>query len=595
MKTKLLALLLMAAMLLTVCVGCGNDTAVSSASSKEEVSAAPEVPATEDEEVPQEDSQEAPAPVEEEGSADFTQANANNDFSGYKEMLKGLTTSLPVVEDEVTLSYFLGYETAGLKYIDGGTLDNQQVWKWLQENTGVTFDLTVVDKANESDKFNLMIASGDYTDFIAGTGNFSSGADYAVEEEIVIDLTDLIDQYAPNYNYYRTQTKFLDAATKTVGGHITSFYELFSDFIGPFFGIFIRQDWLDDLGLEKPETYDEYHDVLLAFKNEKGATKPLMMDSNLVGNDNFFVGGYGITSTFGSANAKESYWYVNDGVVKCGLVADEYYDYLCLMRDWVEEGIISKDFTSEAGAMAQAGMADIANDKVGAFFNGAPMMSMYSRQAVDPDFRIVAGYDPVLEKGEKVHVDTTEYDFGGERVSITTACKNPEIAVQYWDWWFTDEGIILANYGVVGETCEIGEDGTPHFTEMVTNNPDIAAGDAISIYTGRNSTPTWASNSKLLVSYSGDEAEAFEIWASCRDNRDAYPVVAMLTASEIEAYAANSSEYETYCDEMRSLFVSGEKELNEQTWAEYIDTMNSLGIQENIALKQTAYDRYMGK
>ncbi len=579
MNRRILALLLAVCMMLALMAGCSSKEAPA-----EESEAAVEESAAAEEPVPSEDSAPVEAP-----SAELEDVVADENVVDTRTVVE-----LPLTEEPVHFSFFLsGPGGAASNYVS--SYSEYMHWNKSFELTNVYIDFDEADFMTSSEKFNLMIASGDYTDFIAGTGNFSNGADYAVEEEIVLDLTDLIAEYAPNYNYYRTQTKFLEAATRTVGGHITSFYELFSDFIGPFFGAFIRQDWLDDLGLEKPETYDEYHDVLMAFKTEKGASKPIMFDSTLVGNDNFFVGGFGITSMFGSANAKESYWYVNDGEVKCGLVADEYYDYLCMLRDWVQEGLISKDFPSEAGAMASAGMAEIANDQVGVFFNGAPMMSMYVRQAVDPDFRIVAGYDPVHEKGEKVHVDTTEYDFGGERVSITTACENPELAVKYWDFWFTDEGIVLANYGVVGETCEIGEDGQPYFTEMVTNNPDIAAGDAISIYTGRNSTPTWASNSKLLVSYSGDEAEAFDIWASCRDNRDAYPVVAMLTAEEIEAYAANSSEYETYCDETRSLFVTGEKELNEQTWQEYLDIMYQMGVQENIDMKQTAYDRYMAQ
>ena len=578
MNRRILALLLAACMMLALLAGCG---------SKEEA------PAEEPEAVVEDAPVEEPAPAEdavvEAPSTDLEDVVADDEVVDTRTEIE-----LPLTEEEVHYTFFLSQPGgAAGNYVD--SYSEYPHWQKSFELTNVYIDFDETDGMTSSEKFNLMIASGEYTDFIAGTGNFTSGADYAIEEEIVIDLTDLIAEYAPNYNYYRTQTKFLDAATKTVGGNIASFYELFSDFLGPFFGAFIRQDWLDDLGLEKPETYDEYHDVLMAFKTEKGATKPIMMESTLVGNDNFFVGGYGITSTFGSANAKESYWYVNDGVVKCGLVADEYYDYLCMLRDWVQEGLISKDFPSEAGAMASAGMAEICNDKVGVFFNGAPMMSMYSRNAVDPDFRIVAGYDPVHEKGEKVHVDTTEYDFGGERVAITTACENPELAVQYWDFWFTEQGINLANYGVEGLTCEIGEDGKPHFTEMVTNNPDIAAGDAISIYTGRNSTPTWASNSKLLVSFNEDEAAAFEIWASCRDNRDAYPVVAMLTADEIETYASHSTEYETFCDETRSLFVTGEKELNEQTWQEYIDVMYELGIQENIDLKQAAYDRYMAQ
>ena len=41
----------------------------------------------------------------------------------------------------------------------------------------------------------------------------------------------------------------------------------------------IRKDWLDDLGLEVPETIDEWYTALKAFKEEKGATAPLTLNT----------------------------------------------------------------------------------------------------------------------------------------------------------------------------------------------------------------------------------------------------------------------------------------------------------------------------
>ncbi|MBD9283018.1 MAG: extracellular solute-binding protein, partial [Clostridiales bacterium] len=113
-------------------------------------------------------------------------------FSAHQEMLKGLTTALPITEDQVTLTYFMGYETNALNYIEGGDLMNQQVWAWLRENTGVTIDLTVVDKTSQTDKFNLMIASGEYTDLL-NIGDYTAGTEAAYDEDIIIDLGDYLE------------------------------------------------------------------------------------------------------------------------------------------------------------------------------------------------------------------------------------------------------------------------------------------------------------------------------------------------------------------------------------------------------------------
>ena len=130
--------------------GCGSNAA-SSASAPAEQSASAPAEATQAPAAPETDTPAETGSIQEpdsavaEGPADYTDANANNDYEGWREMLKTLHTELPITEDPVTLTYFLGYETSGLTYIEGNDLENQQVWKWLAENTGVNMELTVVD------------------------------------------------------------------------------------------------------------------------------------------------------------------------------------------------------------------------------------------------------------------------------------------------------------------------------------------------------------------------------------------------------------------------------------------------------------------
>ena len=122
MKMKLLALLLALTMLLSL-AACGGSAASAPTASGAETASEPETeaPADEEEVVDVDEEEETEAPDEAEASAedeaveavdenDFTAANAAMDFTGYKEMLKGLTTELPITEEDVTLSYFFGFE-----------------------------------------------------------------------------------------------------------------------------------------------------------------------------------------------------------------------------------------------------------------------------------------------------------------------------------------------------------------------------------------------------------------------------------------------------------------------------------------------------
>lgn len=581
MKTnnRMLALLLALAMMLCVFAGCGGTDSAKEASAS--------VPAVEG------PAETPTAPAEEPGSVDDSKNSMAVNDSALESQLQELEIpdlELPLTEGE-TLTFWTQGPGGAVSQLHPSYTEFHHFQK-AAERTGVTLDFQEADFMTANEKFNLMIASQDYPDIFGSFGSlYTAGDDHGIEEEIIIPLEDYVDLF-PHYQKYRTSTRFLETATTTPEGHISGFYEMMSDFIGPFFGMMGRGDWIDELGLGMPETYDELHEVLLAMKDKYGCTTTIMLDSNAVGNDNFLAAGYGI-ATMLATNAKESYWMVQDGEVKDGITGEGYKAYLTMLHQWYEEGLISRDFNSAAGAMSADGMGEITSGNCGVFFNGAPMMSMYSAMTDDPNLRIVGMPDPVLEKGEKTHVDTTEYDFGNERMSISTKCKNPELAIQYCEYWFTDEGIQLANYGVEGESCEV-VDGKPQFTDLVLNNPDLAPGDAISFYTGRNCIPTWSSNSKLLATYNEDEAGAFETWAACRDNRDAYPYVARLTMEETEEIVSLASDYETFAGERRMQFINGDLDI-ETEYAAYEEEVRTMGLTRALEIKQAAYDRYMEK
>ena len=581
MKKRTLSLLLALVMVLGLLAGCGASEASAPAAS----ASAPAEEASES--TAAEPAPEAPAPAPEQAPTDV----ADSAVVEALEEIEIPPMELPLAEG-ATLTYWQQKPGGAVSNMAPNGYFDYPHFQEAAEITGVTLDFIQAEFMVANEQFNLMIAAQDYPDLF---GNFStlysSGADHAIEEEIIVPLEDYVDLF-PNYNKYRTSTKFLETATTTSDGHISGFYELMSDFIGPFFGMITRGDWLDEMGLKNTEidTYDELHDLLLNMKSNYGCTTAIYLDSAAVGNDNFLAAGYGIACML-ATNAKESYWMVQDGTVVDGITGEGYKEYLTMLNQWYEEGLISKDFASAPGAMDPSGMAEITSGNCGVFFNGAPMLSMYSAMSDDPDLYLVGLPDPVKTEGEKTHVDTTEYDFGAERMSISTKCEDPELAIQYCDFWFTDQGIQLANYGVEGLSCEV-VDGKPQFTDTVLNNPDLAAGDAISFYTGRNSTPSWASNSKLLVSFNEHEAGCFEVWANSRDNRDAYPYVAQLTMDESYEISMLAADYESYALECRDKFITGDMDI-ETEYAAYEEAVREMGLIRALEIKQDAYDRYM--
>ena len=116
------------------------------------------------------------------------------------------------------------------------------------------------------------------------------------------------------------------------------------------FGLVIRKDWLDELGLDVPETYDELHDVLKAFKDKYNCSSAIYMNNNCTITtltEGYNVATYNVSGSGGAGGSGSSLpYYVEDGVVKCSFIEDGYRDYLTMIHDWYEEGLMDSDFVS---------------------------------------------------------------------------------------------------------------------------------------------------------------------------------------------------------------------------------------------------------
>ena len=110
-------------------------------------------------------------------------------------------------------------------------------------------------------------------------------------------------------------------------------------------GLLIRQDWLDDLGLDMPNSYDEMHDVLAAFKSAYNVTDPYVMPYQVLSPWGLMSAGYGIPAV---ADANNFYVDLKTDKVELATISDAYYDFLCMFRDWYQEGLINPNFVSQA-------------------------------------------------------------------------------------------------------------------------------------------------------------------------------------------------------------------------------------------------------
>ncbi len=488
----------------------------------------------------------------------------------------------PVADGSETLTYWYSYPPFVPNFLDD--VSNKEIYLAINEAVGVNIQVVGFSLVNASEQFQLMIASGDYTDIIYGFGSqYSGSVEGAVEDEIIMDLSDKLEEFAPDYCNYLYSDEEVNLAVHTDAGYIPSFCGINDEARSVNGGLIIRTDYLDAVGMEMPSTYEELEEALIAFKNELNVPAPYW--SNPAGYVVETTAGYGISPGF----------YVEDDTVKYGFYEDGFYDYLTMMNRWFTEGLLYSDFAAQSASQQFPPSDMVNNSQVGVWFNSLNEMRSYSSEtSTDPNFAISGLPVPAGEEGATTHFSTvtSKVDTRGGNF-ISTNCSDPELAMAWCNYWYTEEGCLLANYGIEGKSWERDADGNPQFTDLVVNNPDMAFDIAISVYCEFNGGGYYILNAKTDSNYTEVQLEARKNWLTNSDTACNYPGYASLNADESSVYSTYIGDITTYVEEMSLKYITGGEPLTEESFATYKQTMDDFGMQECIEVYQAAYDRYL--
>ena len=598
MNKKRFSLLLAVILLLSVLSGCGSSTSsivsenadsaasISSVPSTETAKSAEEPQQAEDELTPTEDAE----PDEEQSDVEDTAAEEVPEGAPEGE---AFSYPLPLFEEEKTFSMWKSlngdlYSTC----MPNGYLDNYAYQKSV-ELTNVSIDYITPTSAAAVEQYGIMIASGEYPDMIANLASMSNDSfDSLIEQDILIDLYPYVQENMPVYKALldeRGDTLYLEILTDA--GQMGATYSVQRKGDDPIYGLAIRQDWLDELGLEIPETYQELTEVATAFKNEKGATEPIHYLGMYDFCEGYGVLGYNVNfNPF--AKAYQGFYQV-DGQVKFGLIEEGYRDYLEMVAQWYADGLINPEFytynQNRNGSEAEAARV---GDYCGVIGIDPNNLDYYEANAETPGYSLSAMAYPTVNPGETIHL--AEYsNLTTPVISVTTDCEDVESVVTWLDWWYTDQGSDLANYGVEGLTMEYDENGEPYYTELYTQNDGsiISDDEFPQLYFFQV-----VSNVRIptgVKSFYSEKAQSFpDVWTANQDTAWAMPPIA-LNEAEGELFSATFSDISTYFAQCLPQFAIGEKPVSE--WDEFADTIQSMGIQDCIDCWQAALDRYNGK
>ena len=604
MHKKLLSLLLILALTAALFAGCGSTAAsapaADSAPAASEAEAAPaeEAPPAQEpapaEEEPAEEAasalEEAPEEIEEPEEIEYDSMSEKyfamtvETNKKYKELQDGVTDAISYPLDggaELSMwRVFSAFIWNGLmeSYADAPTMP------LIEEATGVKMNFIECSDSAAWEQFNLTIASGDYPDLMS-MDYYSGGVASAYEDEVIIDMTDLINDHMPNY------TALLDTiddyTMKTVYTDDDKMLRIFT-FVSNVVseqGLSYRKDWAEEFGMDDIVTTEDMFEYLSAVKDKYNCRYPIFIDNSGVLEG--FTGAYGTPGI--NLGWTDLGMYLEGDEVRSTLTDEHFRDYIADFHRFYTAGLIKDDFYSESYGPDYIN-AYVSDDNCAVTSIRGDKFTTMTAAATSPSFHFVATAPLVSEKVKSYDFLMKTNSIGMGNMSITTGCDDPELAAEFLNWFFTYDGYILTNFGEEGVCFEYDADGNPVYTDFIVNNPDgYNPMNLRNMYTN----PVFNNyNNSTSIFYTYDEVEldAFDVWNNNGTSDKSMPTL-NLTTDESSEYSGLATTVFTYATEQILKWMIGETELNDESWNAFVDQCNAMDLPRCVEIYQGVYDR----
>lgn len=244
---------------------------------------------------------------------------------------------------EETITFTKGLQkSTGNNMPEGDSFTDNDYTRYIKEAVNVQPEIAwEVDANNYDQKMALSISTGDIPDMMVVDRTIFK---QLVENDLIWDMGEAYEKCISPYlkEVYDT---FGDRLWRevTVDGKIMGIPG--TQLEGQHNLLWIRKDWLDQLGLEVPTTMEELEEVARAFvENDMsgtGNTIGITATEDVYGDYN---GQHGLYSIFNYFDAYPEQWIEVDGKAAYGSIQPEMKDALETLSRWYEEGILDQEF-----------------------------------------------------------------------------------------------------------------------------------------------------------------------------------------------------------------------------------------------------------
>lgn len=476
--------------------------------------------------------------------------------------------------------------------------------KFYEDKTGVKVKWLSYNNNEIGTQFNLSLASGEYPDIYSIPSVDASGWLELVEEGIIIPLDDLIEQTIHIKAYLNDNPEIKKAITAP-DGHIyvlpqVRYEECESTYCQK---MWIYKDWMkaycDATGKAAPETTADFKEMLCYFRDND-------MNGNGDAKDEIpLTGTYSRWET-----GSDPMFYLMNSFTYCPvsfLVADDqqnlttpvttdaYREGLRYLNDLYNEGLLYEGTYVQELTQFRA-LTSVAKDAVtvGAAAAGYPMRLLTPGSGVTwADYEAISP----LKGPEGVQISPAEYiNNMWLTTTITSACKNPELAMRWLDYWYSEEG---ANWYLYN--------GLENVDWKWADEPSFGGGSKSIVKLTSRENETWLSYGRPVMT----TEESWLNMAASETPNNNY-LTGIVAAQAYKPYAQFTKLPQTvWCDdtdlineftELKSLivndyiigsatqFIIGTMDVNDDAqWDQYLKGLQERGLDHFLEVAQRYY------
>ncbi|RHP35080.1 extracellular solute-binding protein [Lachnotalea sp. AF33-28] len=463
-------------------------------------------------------------------------------------------------------------------------LNDLEWYTYVPEKTGVTVEF--VEGPSENDDYysdvDQRMISKSFPD--AGIVKLAQANVYG-EQGAFVDLKPYIEQYAPNIQKYLEDHPGYAALVTSENGAI---YGLANETPTSADVVAYRTDHFKEAGIEKiPGTIDEFTEAMRTLKAYYGAK-----DSNyypLSGRDQLlrFMPYFEASAGFEGGTAHGNYY--TSSAYGYDLKAEGFKQMVEWYHTLYAEGLIDPEWVS--GAISEEQWeTSVLTGKSSIFTDGYTRPAWFmnnSDKTTYPEYDLnVIPYMKTVNGNTTKMTAKLQYD---ERrcmaINITAEDKAPMI-MKYLDFFFSEEGQTLANWGVEGVSYEVA-DGRKQYLVDYTQEEQKPAGTKKWSFLTDQLTFIKPIDNEAFYSYNTEFTTDIALSLFTEDNLAQRWNIIYSTDQTKEISNLVSIVNESMNSGVLK-FIKGERSMDE--WDAFLAEMDGLGYDRIVEIEQEAYD-----